>query len=568
MKRTSFVASVVISIFLLFTGQQTLVAAADTFTGWLSLLLSSTEKVTRMILAKDGGEINLPSGVSITIPPDALDKDTLISLEAVDVEKYEENVTAIGGVNGLHIVGGVFGPNGTQFSQPAIVRFPLPPDYEINTELVLFLSNGGDPLGVIPTTENISISGSPGSYVAEIELWHFTVVVVSNNCHAGTYHQVKADFVLKGCSEEQIAEQINKKYGISINPEDAKGMSKESIQAFLGTYFEDYTSPYNADEDIPPATIATLTAKALAGQKVVLAFNHKVDTWPPKEGSNSFYNSLPHTAVLEVVEVPQPGGSISREVMVRHTIVPPRNSMGPTLNLLREKIGVDILGLSPDSPPEVFKKVPIFYRDPIANINTFRKTKNGIAFKKYVQDRWGTTDFPDSVFPGPFPDSYNAVHIYLDKRTDPSLDPCYEPPCAAKGLPGPEVVSWGGYQWQRCDDGIVYNFDESVTYCENSVVGGYTDWRLPTVTELMDLVVCTNGCPTPLKLSSAPTYCGDGYSNDYARPTIDDSFQCEVSAYGTSGAAYPDLRYTIWFGDGGAVKEHRESKSYVRCVRD
>ncbi len=572
MKRARLLPFIVISIVFLSTDPQTSIATDNTFTGWLALLLSSPDKVTKMITAKDGGEVTLPTGVSIFIPPGALDEDTEIALGAVDVKKFDKNVTALGGVKGLHIVGGVFGPNGTHFSQPAIVRFPLPSGYVKSTELVLFVSNGSDPFEVIPTTESIVITGSPGNYVAEVELWHFTTVVISNNCHAGTYNYVEADFVQKGCSAEQIAEQVEKKYGVKVDAKDADGLNPEAIQAFLGTYFEDYTSPYNAGEDISPATIATLTAKALAGHKVVLAFNHQGDTWPPKAGSNNFYNSLPHTAVLEVVEVPQPDGTISREVVVRHTIVPPKDgNKKAKLYLLRKKIGIDILGLDPNSPPEVFQRVPIFYRDPVANINTYRTTKNGVIFKKYVQDRWGTTDFPDSFFPGPFPKSYKNVHVYLDKRTDPSTDPCYEPPgppCATKGLSGPEVLSWGGYQWQRCDDGNTYNFDDSVAYCENSVVGGYSDWRLPTVSELMKLVVCTNGCPTPLKLSGEPSYCGDGYSNNYRRPTIDESFQCETSAYGTSGAAYPDLRYTIWFGDGGAVKEHRESKSYVRCVRD
>jgi len=567
MKKRHFFVSIVISIFLLSIGQQIFADEHHTSSAWLTLLLSSPEKVTRLIVAKEGGSISLSNGVSITIPPDALNKDTHISLGAVEVERFDENVSALGGVKGLHIIGAVFEPNGTQFNQPVSVRFPLPSDWVEDSGLVLFAANGSDPFDVVPTTVDITVTGSPGKYIAEVQSWHFTVLLLSNNCHSGTYRNIVAEFKKKGCSDEQIAAQVKKKYGIIVDPEKAEFINPESIQAFLGTYFQEYPYPYNKGEDISADTITYLTNQVLAGRQVVLAFNHAVDIWPNKEGSNGFYKSLPHTAILEVIDVIQEDGTKKREVVVRHTIVPPRSSMGATLDLLRQRIGKDLLGLTPEDD---FKKVSIFFRDSFENINNFRTTKNGIPFKQYVQGKWGTTDFPDSVFLGPFPSSYQTVNIYIDKRTDPSTNPCYEEPCASRGLPGPEIASWGSHEWQRCDDGTEYNYDESISYCNDLVLGGHSDWRLPTAAELMSLVVCTNGCPTPLKFPPYhPKYCGDdGYGNDYERPTIDGSFQCQVSAYGTSSGAYPDLRWTIWFGDGGGAKEHRDSKSYVRCVRE
>ncbi|MEA3467797.1 MAG: DUF1566 domain-containing protein [Thermodesulfobacteriota bacterium] len=135
------------------------------------------------------------------------------------------------------------------------------------------------------------------------------------------------------------------------------------------------------------------------------------------------------------------------------------------------------------------------------------------------------------------------------------------------------VVTSDGHEWQRCDDGTEYNYADSVSYCDNLNLDDHSDWRLPDLGELKSLVVCTNGCPVPLRnLGSHPDYCGDNTNdpectNDYDRPTIDPSFQCRTSAYGTS-TLYGTRRWSISFTDGGMGEEHLESRSYVRCIRN
>lgn len=41
-----------------------------------------------------------------------------------------------------------------------------------------------------------------------------------------------------------------------------------------------------------------------------------------------------------------------------------------------------------------------------------------------------------------------------------------------------------GLVWQKTPDYTRYGFDEAKTYVESLEIGGYTDWRLPTIKEL------------------------------------------------------------------------------------
>lgn len=139
---------------------------------------------------------------------------------------------------------------------------------------------------------------------------------------------------------------------------------------------------------------------------------------------------------------------------------------------------------------------------------------------------------------------------------------------------GSQTATWKGREWQRCDDGNTYLWQEAKDYCDNLVLGGYSDWRLPTNDELRDLVVCTNGTPTPLAVypddSSVPYSCGSHNSASYDRPTIDSSFMCESEPYWSSSPYSKDTSYTLTvdFDYGWSSRENPNTvHSYVRCIR-
>ena len=89
---------------------------------------------------------------------------------------------------------------------------------------------------------------------------------------------------------------------------------------------------------------------------------------------------------------------------------------------------------------------------------------------------------------------------------------------------------------------------DAISYCENSSLGDYTDWRLPNKNELLSLV-------------------------DYGKynPSIDtNKFTNVGSSYcwsSTTGADYSDSAWVVDFDDGYTNGNGKSSTNYVRCVR-
>lgn len=52
-----------------------------------------------------------------------------------------------------------------------------------------------------------------------------------------------------------------------------------------------------------------------------------------------------------------------------------------------------------------------------------------------------------------------------------------------------------GLMWAARDNGTDISWDDAEEYCENYTGGGYSDWRMPTVVELMSLYDENNSCP-------------------------------------------------------------------------
>lgn len=133
---------------------------------------------------------------------------------------------------------------------------------------------------------------------------------------------------------------------------------------------------------------------------------------------------------------------------------------------------------------------------------------------------------------------------------------------------GAQTVNYGDNEWQRCDDGNTYTWEEANTYCSDLTLAGHSDWRLPTKTELKSLVVCTNGTATPLQdWPNHPYYCGDENSASFAIPTIDSQFSCRSYYYWSSSVYDGNNAWYVYFYYGDADWFFRTSSYYVRCVR-
>jgi hypothetical protein len=107
-----------------------------------------------------------------------------------------------------------------------------------------------------------------------------------------------------------------------------------------------------------------------------------------------------------------------------------------------------------------------------------------------------------------------------------------------------------GLIWQQGGDGIVRNFADAGQYCEDLVLGGKADWRLPSLNELETIV-------------------------DYSRtdPAIDPVFSTSpyfAHSYWSSSNYFhdPDYAWYVGFQDGGTGLYGKTNiYGYARCVR-
>ena len=125
-----------------------------------------------------------------------------------------------------------------------------------------------------------------------------------------------------------------------------------------------------------------------------------------------------------------------------------------------------------------------------------------------------------------------------------------------------------GLIWEQADNGARIPWLEAVQYCEDLILAGYVDWRLPTLQELSELVLCTNGATPPAGRSNG---CA-GINWDFESPTIDSVFECRNRGYWT-GSTYTyggDHSYAweinFWVGVADWMSQTRHN-AFVRCVR-
>ncbi len=100
------------------------------------------------------------------------------------------------------------------------------------------------------------------------------------------------------------------------------------------------------------------------------------------------------------------------------------------------------------------------------------------------------------------------------------------------------------------------SWNEAISYCENLTFGGYLDWRLPNVIELLSII-----------------------DQDRSKPSIDPIFRnTKTSYYWSSTVNYSDPEspyyesdtaksWSVAFDDGYNYANPQTTAYYVRCVR-
>ncbi|MEA2700630.1 MAG: hypothetical protein QOI66_4901 [Myxococcales bacterium] len=135
---------------------------------------------------------------------------------------------------------------------------------------------------------------------------------------------------------------------------------------------------------------------------------------------------------------------------------------------------------------------------------------------------------------------------------------CLMPNPASSGLPNPALYDTGitgtvfdrmtGLMWQRSASGSTFTQAAAGAACKGSKLGGYADWRLPTVIELVSIVDFTATSPS---VDSA-TFSGTS-SNLYWTST--------------PLAAHPTNAWYVSFAQGATSFVDASVSNLARCVR-
>ncbi|MHB9028233.1 MAG: hypothetical protein ACYC9O_05655 [Candidatus Latescibacterota bacterium] len=248
----------------------------------------SKNSISRHIQASAGGTVQISNGVAISIPPDALKSDTLVTVSEIDIDRTDANMLA--GVR--------FEPDGLELSKPALITVPIetPSNWKEGDLVHDYDFTGADAGSAVWSGYYARVIYEDGKWVAKTFTTHFSGKLFIRNCHSGTMDYVIGQFRKKGCHPDTIVSMVRRKYPAnSIQGYQTEKVDELTIQRFLGTFFNEmYT--YNRGEKIPGDVLAELTAHVRSGRNVVLAFT--ADKWGTKSGEG-LYPAYAHTAALE-----------------------------------------------------------------------------------------------------------------------------------------------------------------------------------------------------------------------------------------------------------------------------
>lgn len=103
-------------------------------------------------------------------------------------------------------------------------------------------------------------------------------------------------------------------------------------------------------------------------------------------------------------------------------------------------------------------------------------------------------------------------------------------------------------QWQDNEVGSEMTWEDAITHCEDLVLDGHSDWRLPNLKELTSLV-----------------------DDSRVSPSIDTSvFEYTTSNLYWSSTTYAgnaSLAWSVHFSSGSQYYSNKGNNPYVRCVR-
>lgn len=129
-----------------------------------------------------------------------------------------------------------------------------------------------------------------------------------------------------------------------------------------------------------------------------------------------------------------------------------------------------------------------------------------------------------------------------------------------------DITTIGDIMWEK--ESKLMNWDDGMEYAKNLRLGGYDDWRLPTIEELGDIVTLCGG------IFSA--YDDENWDEIWEKNSANETYQSNYRAKGfvsyfywssTAYAGNSVRAWNVYVGVGGQGGNDKTSSLYVRCVR-
>jgi len=131
----------------------------------------------------------------------------------------------------------------------------------------------------------------------------------------------------------------------------------------------------------------------------------------------------------------------------------------------------------------------------------------------------------------------------------------------------PDIMIIDGKMWQKKTIEEKMTWDEAMEYAKNLRLGGYDDWRLPTIEELKNIIINCGGTPSKFEDEDVETTTknmnNSNYQSCYKRKGFISSFYWSIII---DIKNYNDA-WIVDLEDGYMYKDYKSSFIYVRCIR-
>ncbi len=160
------------------------------------------EPASKIIEARSGGTITTRDGITLEIPPGSLLEDTeiiLTSFKETDMHEW--------GASAVHLE-----PDGLILEKPALLSFPLPSEWPVDHQPLIFISFESDPAEYFNTGICADIISSKNGLFAQTEVLHFSKWGAIGNCHKGTLVSLLENFEQRGCHDTTAWRKVKENY--------------------------------------------------------------------------------------------------------------------------------------------------------------------------------------------------------------------------------------------------------------------------------------------------------------------------------------------------------------------